>query len=209
VASFPTACRALLPGTLQRLEAGHPQLATGLVEVNPHVGLDMLHRGHVDLAVLDDWPEAALHYPPGIARTTLGLDVADLVVPAAHRAKQKTKLADLRGERWISTNAGDICHEWLIRVLPGVRPDFHVGEFETQLTLIAAGLGIAMIPRLARPPLPAGVRVVRVEPEPSRRVVIAWREASSARPAIKAAQEALRQSWDSASSASRTVNAPA
>jgi DNA-binding transcriptional LysR family regulator len=208
VASFPTACRALLPGALQRLEADHPQLATGLVEVNPHQGLDMLHRGHVDLAVLDDWPEAALRYPAGIARTTLGLDVADLIVPEAHAANNTTTLADLRDERWISTNAGDICHEWLIRVLPGVRPDFHVGEFETQLTLIAAGLGVAMIPRLARPPLPAGVRVVRVTPEPSRRVVLAWREASAARPAIKAAEAALRHSW-SAANASRTVNAPA
>jgi DNA-binding transcriptional LysR family regulator len=222
VASFATACRALLPGALQRLEDEHPQLATGLVEVNPHEGLDMLHRGHVDLAVLDDWPEAALHYPPGITRTSLGLDVADLVVPAAHAVRKKTTLADLKDERWISAKAGDICHEWLLRVLPGVRPDFHVGEFETQLTLIAAGLGVAMIPRLARPPLPAGVRVVEVTPTPSRRVVIAWREASSARPAIKAAEAALRHSWDalapsesqpaadaSASSASRTVKAPA
>jgi len=198
VAAFPTACRALLPGALQRLEAEHPQLATGLVEVNPHEGLDMLHRGHVDLAVLDDWPEAALRYPSGIVRTTLGDDAADLIVPAAHPLAERTALAGLKGERWISTNAGDICHEWLIRVLPGIRIDFHVGEFETQLTLIAAGLGVAIIPRLARPPLPAGVRVVAIEPEPRRRVVIAWREASSARPAIKAAREALRHSWERA-----------
>jgi DNA-binding transcriptional LysR family regulator len=199
VAAFPTACRALLPGALQRLEAEHPQLATGLVEVNPHEGLDMLHRGHVDLAVLDDWPEAALHYPPGIARATLGLDVADLIVPDAHPVTGRTTLAELRDERWISTNAGDICHEWLIRVLPGVQPDFHVGEFETQLTLIAAGLGIAIIPRLARPPLPPGVRVVKVDPEPNRRVVVAWRETAAARPAIRAAGEALGASWKRAS----------
>lgn len=196
VASFATACRALLPGALQRLEAEHPQLATGLVEVNPHEGLDVLHRGHVDLAVLDDWPEAALRFPAGIARTTLGLDVADLVVPAGHRLTGRVPLAGLRDERWIAAKAGDICHEWLTRVLPGVRPDFHVGEFETQLTLIAAGLGIAVIPRLARPPLPPGVRVVEVDPAPTRRIVIAWREASSARPAIKAAEEALRYSWE-------------
>jgi DNA-binding transcriptional LysR family regulator len=82
-----------------------------------------------------------------------------------------------------------------MRVLPGVRPDFHVGEFETQLTLIAAGLGIAMIPRLARPPLPSGVHVVRVRPAPTRRVVLAWREASAARPAVTAAVGALREAW--------------
>ena len=96
------------------------------------------------------------------------------------------RLAQLRDERWIAARAGDICHEWLLRVLPGVRPDFHLGEFETQLTLVAAGLGVAMLPRLARPVLPAGVR---------------------------AAVTALRSAWDqaerSASRASATVNAPA
>jgi len=215
VAAFATACRALLPWALHRLESEHPELATGLVEVNPHEGLEMLHRGHADLAVLDDWPEAALHYPPGIARVELGRDVADLIVPSGHRLTGRTTLAKARGERWIASKAGDICHEWLIRVLPGVQPDFHVGEFETQLTLIAAGLGVAMIPRLARPTLPDGVRVVTVSPEPSRRVVVAWREASAARPAIRAAELALRESWrrqerqPSAASASRTVKAPA
>jgi DNA-binding transcriptional LysR family regulator len=219
VAAFATACRALLPYALHRLENEHPQLATGLVEVNPHEALAMVHRGHVDLAVLDDWPEAALRYPAGIARVELGRDVADLIVPSGHRLSGTTTLAKAAKERWIAAKAGDICHEWLIRVLPGVQPDFHVGEHETQLTLVAAGLGVAMIPRLARPSLPDGVRAVRVTPEPSRRVVVAWREASAARPAIGAALTALRESWgllgeghkaaSSAPSASRTVNAPA
>ncbi|XVV14635.1 LysR substrate-binding domain-containing protein [Actinoplanes sp. CA-131856] len=214
VAAFATACRALLPYALHRLASDHPQLTTGLVEVNPHEGLDMLHRGHVDLAVLDDWPEVALRYPSGITHIELGWDVADLIVPSGHRFGATTTLAKARDERWIAAKAGDICHEWLLRVLPGVQPDFHVGEFETQLTLISAGLGVAVIPRLARSrQLPEGVRVVRLTPEPRRRVVVAWREASAARPAIKAAEEALRISWNqasrSAARASATVNAPA
>ena len=197
VAAFATACRALLPYALHRLATEHPQLTTGLVEVNPHEGLDMLRRGHVDLALLDDWPEVALRYPPGVTHVELGRAVADLVVPDGHRfaAGREVRLAQLRDERWIAAKAGDICHEWLIRVVPGVRPDFHVGEFETQLTLIAAGLGIAVIPRLARPPLPAGVRVVPVRPGPARRVVVAWREASAARPAVPAAVAVLREAW--------------
>ncbi|MEV4348938.1 LysR substrate-binding domain-containing protein [Actinoplanes sp. NPDC049596] len=214
VAAFATACRALLPYALHRLAADHPQLTTGLVEVNPHEGLDMLHRGHVDLAVLDDWPEVALRYPGGITHVELGWDVADLIVPAGHRFGATATLAEARDERWIAAKAGDICHEWLLRVLPGVQPDFHVGEFETQLTLISAGLGVAVIPRLARSvALPAEVRVVHLTPEPRRRVVIAWREASAARPAIKAAVEALHTSWvqasRSAARASATVKAPA
>ena len=213
VVAFATACRALLPWALHRLASEHPQLTTGLIEANPHEGLEALHRGHVDLAVLDDWPEVALRYPAGIAHVELGWDVADLVVPSGHRITGASTLAKLRDERWISAKAGDICHEWLVRVLPGVQPDFHVGEFETQLTLIAAGLGVAVIPRLARSErMPDGVRVVPLTPEPKRRVVVAWREAAAARPAIKAAERALRKSWERqarAASASATVNAPA
>jgi len=212
VVAFATACRALLPWALHKLAAEHPQLSTGLIEANPHEGLEALHRGHVDLAVLDDWPEVALRYPPGIAHVELGWDVADLIVPSGHAISGTTTLGQIGSERWISAKAGDICHEWLVRVLPGVQADFHVGEFETQLTLIAAGLGVAIIPRLARPAtLPGGVRIVRINPAPRRRVVVAWREAAAARPAIKAAERALRDSWAQASAAraSRTVNAPA
>ena len=196
VAAFATACRALLPYALHRLASEHPQLTTGLVEVNPHEGLEALHRGHVDLAVLDDWPEVALRYPGGVTHVELGWDVADLIVPSGHRFGATVGLTRTRGERWIAAKAGDVCHEWLLRVLPGVQPDYHVGEFETQLTLIAAGLGVAIIPRLARPAqLPEGVRVVHVTPEPKRRVVVAWREASAARPAVRAAVEALGAAW--------------
>jgi DNA-binding transcriptional LysR family regulator len=214
VVAFATACRALLPRALHKLAADHPQLSTGLVEAHPHEGLEALHRGHADLAVLDDWPEVALRYPAGIAHVELGWDVADLIVPSGHRlaGQGTTTTAEIRDERWIAAKAGDICHEWLVRVLPGVQPDFHVGEFETQLTLISAGLGVAVIPRLARPAsLPPGVRIVHLRPEPKRKIVIAWREAAAARPAIKAAERALRASWAQASAAkaSRTVKAPA
>ena len=160
VAAFATACRGV--AAVRPAPAGQPiipQLETGLVEVNPHEGLDALRRGHVDLAVLDDWPEVAAALsargrPRGDSAGTSPTCWcrAGTGWPAGVRCGWR-RPAD---ERWISAKAGDICHEWLLRVLPGVRPDFHVGEFETQLTLIAAGLGIAMIPRLARPPLPEG-----------------------------------------------------
>lgn len=195
VSAFATACRALLPGALHRLAAEHPQLSVGLVEAHPLEALEALHRGHVDLAVVDDWPEVALRYPSGVVHAELGWDRADLIVPDDHRFTGPVALAECGDERWIAAKPGDPCLEWLVRVLPGVRPELHVSEFETQLTLVAAGLGVAVVPRLARPPLPAGVRPVRLVPEPRRRVVLAWRETAAARPAVRAAERALRQSW--------------
>ncbi|SDT63305.1 LysR substrate-binding domain-containing protein [Actinoplanes derwentensis] len=193
--AFATACRALMPHALRRLATDHPQLTTGLIEVNPHEGLELLRRGHADLAVLDDWPEVALRYPDFIVKVQIGEDHADLVVPHDHRLVGEATLEDARHERWIGVRAGDVCYEYLIRSLPGVVPDFQVGEFETQLTLIAAGLGVGLIPRLARGNLPSGTRLVRINPTPTRRVVLAWRDSSAARPAIRAAEQALREAW--------------
>ncbi|GIE35000.1 LysR family transcriptional regulator [Actinoplanes italicus] len=195
VSTFATACRALLPHALRKLTDAHPGLGISVLEVNPHEGVELLRRGHVDLAVLDDWPEVALRYPEGITKVTLGEDHADLIVPADHRLRGKATLEDARHERWIGVRAGDVCYEYLIRSLPGVIPDFQVGEFETQLTLIAAGLGVGLIPRLARAELPPGTRAVRVDPIPTRRVVLAWRDSAAARPAIRAAEQALREAW--------------
>lgn len=198
IGAFATACRGLLPHAMHRLAADHPNLSLGLVEGNPHENLDALHRGAIDVAVLDDWLEVSLRLPPSIAATELGRDVADLIVPSGHRlagARGPIPLSRARSERWISALPGAICHDWLLRVLPGVQPDYLVGEFETQLTLVAAGLGVAMVPRLARPKLPAGVEVVPLRPQPSRRVLLAWRRATEARPAITAARQALHTAW--------------
>ncbi|MEU4161892.1 LysR family transcriptional regulator [Actinoplanes sp. NPDC026670] len=195
ISTFATACRALLPHALRTLTTDHPGLSISVIEVNPHEGVEMLRRGHVDLAVLDDWPEVALRYPDGVSKVTLGEDHADLIVPSDHRLTGEATLEDARHERWIGVRAGDVCYEYLIRSLPGVIPDFQVGEFETQLTLIAAGLGVGLIPRLARAELPPGTRSVRINPIPTRRVVLAWRDTSAARPAIRAAEEALREAW--------------
>ena len=67
----------------------------------------MLRRGHVDLAVLDNWPEVALRYPPGITHVEIGRDVADLIVPAGHRfaTDREIRLTRARDEHWISTKA--------------------------------------------------------------------------------------------------------
>jgi DNA-binding transcriptional LysR family regulator len=198
IASFPTACRGLIPPALRRLAREHPLLAPELLESDPRIGLDLVDRGEIDLALVDDWPEAAIEFPAGVGALTLGLDVADLIVPAGHPVAVRggpARLTEVTGEPWIASVPGSICHEWLMRVLPGIRPRYLVGEFASQLTLVAAGLGVALIPRLARADPPEGVAVVPVDPPPTRRVTIAWRSAATVRPAIGAAIDALRDAW--------------
>jgi DNA-binding transcriptional LysR family regulator len=84
----------------------------------------------------------------------------------------------------------------LLRILPGLRPSVLIAEFETQLTFVAAGLGIAFLPRLARTTLPEGIVVRPIVPVTARRVLVAWRSAAAVRPAIGATVAALRSAWE-------------
>jgi DNA-binding transcriptional LysR family regulator len=198
IASFPTACRGLLPHALGRLAADHPKLELLVIESDRDPSIDRLQRGTADVVLLDEWPEARMDFPPGVSYEDLGEDVADLVVPADHplaAASDPVRLADAAEERWIAALPGTVCYEWLLRILPGLRPSVLIAEFETQLTFVAAGLGIAFMPRLARTTVPSGVVVRPIAPVTARRVLVAWRSAAAGRPAIGATVAAVREAW--------------
>ncbi|GAA0734873.1 LysR family transcriptional regulator [Dactylosporangium roseum] len=198
VASFPTACRGLLPHALRALAVDHPGLEPTLQESDRQACLDGIVRGTIDVALIDEWLEIPVHVPPGVAVSELGLDVGDLILPAGHRLAESVgpvPLEEVHEERWIGSKPGTVCSEWLRRMLPGVHPTIMVNEFETQLTFVAEGLGVAFIPRLARTALPAGVTARPITPEAARRVSVAWRASAAGRPAIGATVAALRDAW--------------
>lgn len=201
VAAFPTAACGLLPGVLAELAAAYPLLELRLSEVDAHLSVDLVSRGAVDLAVAHDWDIAPLPAPEGLERAVIGDDRCDVLVPAGHRLAHREALvrSDLTQERWICQPPGSVCHEWLVRTLreAGAEPDmaYQVGEYRTQMALVEAGLGIALVPRLGRGPIPAGVAVVRLDPAPVRRLYALWRAGASRRPSITAAVDTLRAHW--------------
>jgi DNA-binding transcriptional LysR family regulator len=201
VAAFPTAACGLLPGVLAELTAAHPSLELRLVEVDPHLSVDLVARGVVDLAVAHDWDIAPLPSPEGLERAVIGDDRCDVLVPAGHRlaARESVVREDLADERWICQPPGTVCHDWLVRTLreSGSEPElaFQVAEYRTQLALVAAGLGIALVPRLGRGPVPDGVAVVRLDPMPVRRLYAVWRTGAARRPAITETVRVLRTHW--------------
>jgi DNA-binding transcriptional LysR family regulator len=201
VAAFATGARGLLPGALAELRVSCPELEIRLLETDPYLATELVARGEVDLALVQDWPSVPLPVPEGLSRLNLGLDPVDLVLRAEHplAALTEVPVAGLLGQRWTSVPPGNICHDWLVRTMreAGEEPDvlYQVGEFETQIALIAAGLGLGLVPRLGRGPLPAGVVTRPVVPRPTRRVFTLWRTQASRRPAITAALDALRRRW--------------
>ncbi|MBN6037222.1 LysR family transcriptional regulator [Amycolatopsis sp. 195334CR] len=198
VAAFATAARGLLPGALRGLRAEHPALDLRLDEQEPPEAIAGLCRGDVDVAVVQDWAEAPLELPEGLSRENLLDDPLDLAVPVEHALAARTSvtLADLVAEEWITWTSGQLCHDWLTRSLGEPRVVHTASEHSTQLALVAAGLGVAVLPLLGRDHLPAGVRLVEIRPRPARQVHVLWRTSAARRPAIRAVVTALRSAAD-------------
>lgn len=199
VGAFPTAARGLMPGALAALRRRHPDLLVQLNEREPDRVVREVSRGELDLGVVQDWHNRPMAVPDGLSRATLFDDVADVAVPADHplAGANEIQLADLSGEPWISSTPGTVCHDWLVFTLRGasVEPviSHRADEYPTQLALVAAGLGCAIMPRLGRDCVPDGVRIVPLLPRQTRRVYAVWRADAARRPAIRALVDALSE----------------
>ncbi|RSS83911.1 LysR family transcriptional regulator [Streptomyces sp. WAC06614] len=201
VAAFSSAARGLLPGVLADLARRHPELDVRLSEVDPHLSVDLVVKGVTDLAVAHDWDSAPLPAPEGLEQVFLGSERCDLIVPADHpfAGRAVVRHDELGGHRWVCQPPGRVCHDWLVRTVraAGFEPDVvHVAEENhTLVALVAAGLGIAVVPHLGTGPLPPGAVAVPLEPAPLRRLYALWRTGAARRPAIQEAVRTLQEHW--------------
>ncbi len=210
VAAFPTAAAAFAPALARSLRA-HPGLTLLLRQTQRAEGLRQVSSAEVDVALVNDWLGGLASTgsaSTGSAGTELPLlrfyplvrDPLVLVVPRGHRLADPAEPVDLRQlretSRWMAAPAGEPSRQAVDRLLAGVGGAPPVPwEFEglgTILSLVARGIGIAAVPRLA---LAAGdARVaVRELPEgsPAREVYAVARTASVRRPSVAVILTAL------------------
>lgn len=202
LASLPTATRGLAAPAMRLLAARHPALQLELTEADTSESVQALVQGAVDLVIAHDWSNAPLAAPEGVSRALLTEDLADVAVPASHplattgSRSGAVRLEQLGGGPWICGTPGTSCHDWLTFTLRSADQEPHfahtANEYATQLALVAAGLGIAVMPRLGRGPVPDGVSLIEVEPALRRSIYALWRTAAARRPAISATVAALR-----------------
>ena len=195
VASFPSGGAALMPLAVARFRRVHPDVSLTLVEGEPAQIAPQLRAGELDLALLFDFAEdgSRRRGRAGLRTTVLLRDPMDLVLPAGHRlaGRPSLALADLRGEPWVQTSAQSPCARHVVRSCEaaGFTPDvaFESDDYATVQGLVAAGVGVALVPRLALGAGHPGVVVRRLTPaSPVRRIVVATPAGGAARPAARA-----------------------
>lgn len=213
--AFSTACRGLVGPMLRRLDgsgseasaagdsvpSGSGLVGSGLVgsglEIrvvaeDPREAVQRVATGEADLGVVHNWHSVPLVIPENMVHEDLCLDTADVLLNSAHRLAGRTAVepSDLVGERWISTPAGAICNEALLAILAGLGrvPDIRIydPDFSTHIAMVQQGVAVALVPRLGRPELPAGVVAVPVvNPMQQRQVGMVYRKTMTASPSIR------------------------
>ncbi|MCK7624959.1 LysR family transcriptional regulator [Streptomyces sp. RS10V-4] len=195
--AFPTAARGLVPHALRLLAERAPELQLHIREMDFDSPMIQVERGDLDVGLVQDWDHVPIDWPATVRKKLLMTDMAQVALPHDHRlaGRPTVRIGELVDERWISRVRRSTCHEWLLFTMreQGTEPRIvhTVNEHPTQLALVSAGVGLAMVPTLGLGTLPDGVRVVPVEPRLTRRVYAVWRAEGSVRPSVRAAVNAL------------------
>jgi DNA-binding transcriptional LysR family regulator len=192
MASFPTAGATLMPLAIARFRAAHPDVELSLAEDEPERVAPRLRTGELDLALLFEFPGVEAPFDGSLERTDLLEDPLHVVLPAGHRLARKPALAleQLREEAWVQTSAASACARHVVRMChaAGFEPQvsFESDDYLTVQGLVAAGVGVALVPQLALSSVREDVAVRALSPAPPVRRVIAATPAGSAAPAAAA-----------------------
>lgn len=178
--SFPSGSSTLVPSAVADMRARHPGTEVSLVEAEPPRSVDMLRAGDCDITLAFryvDLPTPAEESWADLVVRPLLTDRLMGLVPHGHPLAGRTApvaIEELAGEQWIA--GCPRCRRHLVEVCEraGFTPriDFATDDYPAVVGLVAAGLGVAVLPGLALESVRRkGVAVVELRPAVEREVV--------------------------------------
>jgi LysR family hydrogen peroxide-inducible transcriptional activator len=204
----------LLPSLVRQMIAQAPQMPLMLQENFTVKLLEMLRTGETDCAILaEPFPDTGLAIAPLYDEPFMA------AVPMAHPlAKQTSVTAEqLKNETMLLLGTGHCFRDHVLEVCPefarfsshaeGIRKSFEGSSLETIRHMVAAGMGVTLVPRLSVPDAAlldspqrqnedAYVKYLPITDAaggapPSRRVVLAWRRSFTRYEAVAALRNAI------------------
>ena len=181
---FPTLGPYLLPHVVPQLRERFPQLELLLVEEKSDVLLARLREGKLDATLLalplhDDQLHAEWLFDEPFV----------LAAPRQHALASRTSLAmaELSDETLLLLEDGHCLREQALDVCrltnAQERTGFRATSLETLRQMVAAGVGVTLLPALSvHAPIvqPANIRLVPfTAPAPSRQIALVWRKSSA------------------------------
>ena len=204
----------LLPELVRHTIEMSPQMPLMLQENFTVKLLEMLRTGDIDCAIMaEPFPDAGLAVAPLYDEPFMA------AVPSNHPLAQQTSITAqaLKSETMLLLGNGHCFRDHVLEVCPefarfssqaeGIRKSFEGSSLETIKHMVAAGMGVTLVPRLSVPKeaLQANAKrkksadsYVRYLPvvdgddaPPTRRVVLAWRRSFTRYEAIAALRNAI------------------
>ncbi|MYV89554.1 LysR family transcriptional regulator [Streptomyces sp. SID1034] len=175
-----------VPGLIRAFRVDHPRIRFTLVQNYGEAMIERLRAGELDLCLTSPVPDA-----PDLAARRLDEQRLRLVVPDDHRlaGRKRVRLAEAADETFVTLEPGyglrritdDLCTE------AGFAPRiaFEGEEAETLRGLVAAGLGVALLPppAVARPGV---VELTVTAPRAVREIGVAWLDGHPDTPPVAA-----------------------
>ncbi|MEU3598340.1 LysR family transcriptional regulator [Streptomyces sp. NPDC006798] len=180
-----------VPGLLRAFRADHPKVRFTLVQNYGEAMLGGLRTGELDLCLTSPVPDA-----PDLVSRRLDEQRLRLVVPDDHRlaGRRRIRLAEAADDVFVTLEPGyglrritdDLCTQ------AGFTPKiaFEGEEAETLRGLVAAGLGVALLPPPAVP-RPGVVELTVTAPRAVREIGLAWRDGHVDTPPVAAFKKFL------------------
>jgi DNA-binding transcriptional LysR family regulator len=180
IGTFSSAGAAIVVDALRAFRANYPEVDISITEIGmPSALTRALRRGDLDLGVSFDYPEIGDTFADDLALVHLLDDPFDVVVPRGHRlARERSiRFADLSGDSWLLGDFGSDSPSF--RMIDrrcrdaGFDPTvaYRINDCQMAQALVAAGEGIALLPRLMLRPTNPGVAIRPLASDaPMRRV---------------------------------------
>ncbi len=191
LALLPTIGPYLLPNVAARLRKQLPRLELMLYEYQTDPMLEKLHSGEIDVGIL-----ALPVQMDGLDSYELYKEPFTVALPANHKlaAKQTIKVEDLAHETLLLLEDGHCLRDQALDICSSTdvheKQDFRATSLETLRQMVAAGVGITLLPELAGRGAYGNARGVAikpfVKPVPSRTIGAVWRKSTARREAILA-----------------------
>lgn len=195
--AFPSASPVLVPRLIAALAASHPGLSLTYREAEPPEAVEAIREDRADIALTFSYPgdrdDPHRHIARGLAVHGAGRDDLMLVLPAPH--VDVDDLAELADETWIAGCPRCRGHLLELSERAGFLPriGFETDNYVAVEGLVAQGIGVATLPRMALDsfPLVPGIRTSPLPAAEARRLHVVTARNAERVPSLRATLDVL------------------
>jgi molybdate transport repressor ModE-like protein len=196
--SFPTAGATIVAKAVPAFSQKYPEIELELGEAEPEESIPGLKAGEYDLALAYDFDSVPFAEDRDTERHFLLEERMQVALPADHplAGGRSVRLDQLKEESWACGVRPSSCRQNVVQWLrnAGFEPriNFASDDYQVIQSLVASGMGVALVPELLLTGRQQGIKVLDVTPQASVRRVWAVTLGSDLRsPASEAMLEIL------------------